>query len=300
MIFVIIIIFFTSIIFMISGWRFYKYLRYILTIQNTPTSSIRSVSQGYAEICGTLLKPSVKSPTISPYGKEECVWFRCTIEQSSTSVKSIGASYYRYEPINWFCRTFLRFDPKWKLLEESMSAEDLIVDDETGLCRINADGAEIIANKRIWYSTDGYHRYTEQYLYEGDILYAIGYIQNRSAVENITVEGLQAEVIRDWKQNYVQLKHRFHLENDQPTMEEWQKICDTALEIAEKRYQKLAHEPAQNYLKKPDNNNLPFVLANTYEEDLIDIFKKPLLFSATVCLISALLTVYTLIHYHFL
>ena len=80
----------TFIIFFIAGfslfiWGFLSF-RWKRLIENIPTSKIRSIAMGLVEISGRVVK-SKNNNLKSPFSQNDCVYYKCTIEEYRRSGK---------------------------------------------------------------------------------------------------------------------------------------------------------------------------------------------------------------------
>jgi len=144
-------------------------------IENTPTAKVRSAAQGYVELIGKgQLLPG--TPIEAPLTTKTCLWFRYKIEETQSD----------NDPANRNAR--------WETIASGVSDNLFALNDGTGLCVIDPDGAEIEPNERqVWYGNDrlpshnpalttvggtlfgmSRYRYTEERLMPS-VLYAIGW-----------------------------------------------------------------------------------------------------------------------------
>ena len=135
------------------------------TISDVPTSRIRSAPQGYVELIGTgraLQGP----PIVSPLSGQHCLWYSYQIDERS----SYGNSGER----------------GWKTIERATSDALFSIEDGTGFCIVDPEGAQVIPHvDRRWYGNSrepltglrirrGRYRFREQRLEQDWPLYAIG------------------------------------------------------------------------------------------------------------------------------
>ncbi len=106
------------------------FLKSARTIEDSPTSKIRSAAQGYVELKGTP-KPLTSQPTIGKLSQKPCAWYRYTVETSY----NIGAAN--------------QSKAGWTLIDQGISIDPILLDDGTGQCVIEPFGAEIIPKQYI-------------------------------------------------------------------------------------------------------------------------------------------------------
>ncbi len=100
-------------------------------IEDSPTSKIRSATQGYVELKGTAQPLLTTHPTIGKLTQKPCAWYRYTIEIFQT------------------IRTPTQTNASWRLLDQDMSHDPFLLDDGTGECVIQPWGAEIMPTQGI-------------------------------------------------------------------------------------------------------------------------------------------------------
>ena len=170
-------------------WRY-------LAIAKAPVSSIASAAQGYVELSGIA---TMAPPISTPRHGEPCVWFR-----------------------SW---TFAR-DHKnlWRLIDYSQSKQVFQLEDDSGVCTVNPQGAEVVhLLKRTSYQHN--HRYVEEYLPINQPLYLIGHLDTRHHFTcEKTIKKHMGHLISDWKANPTKMLFRFDLDrNGEIDQEEWEK-----------------------------------------------------------------------------
>lgn len=144
------------------------FLRSVLrarTISDVPTSRIRSAPQGYVELIGTgriLQGP----PIVSPLSGQQCLWYSYQIDER----QSYGNSGER----------------GWKTIEKATSDGLFSIEDGTGSCIVDPEGAQVIPHvDRRWHGNSreplgglriggGRYRFRERRLEQDWPLYAIG------------------------------------------------------------------------------------------------------------------------------
>lgn len=124
-----------------------KFLKYQRTL---PTSKIRSIAMGLAEIEGVL---EAIEPILSPIGKKKCIGYR-----------------YRIEKIN----TDKDGDKSYTTIFDEVKCNPFYVSDKTGKIMVDPDKIEFVyVPKDEFYSTGG-KRYTQFLLREQDKMLLIG------------------------------------------------------------------------------------------------------------------------------
>jgi len=156
--------------FLFGALRLFKNAR---VIEDTPTSKIRSATQGYVELYGTT-KCMDGMKIKAPLSGQPCVWYSYIVEAHTPNAGK-----------------------QWGRVESGVSDKLFLIEDETGVCAIDPWGAEVTpSSKSQWYSKEGEasdklnppqnflpksklrsgkrHRYTEMIIDVNDPIYAIG------------------------------------------------------------------------------------------------------------------------------
>ncbi len=169
------------------------------------------------------------------------------------------------------------------------------MDDGTGICRVEPEGAEIAClHRKVWYGHSrrpssasiaaskglldkvsmlggsNRYRYTEYLIREGDPLYLLGhFISDASGRRTLTVDQVTGRIVRQWKRDYDQLMVRFDADgNGILDEEEWQTVRHSAREQARAEQRATNGEPAEHALVKPDNGGLPFIIGSRGQDHL--------------------------------
>lgn len=210
-------------------------------IADTPTSRIASAAQGYVELIG-LGRPLPDAPLLSPMTNLPCLWYRYTL--------------YR------------RVNDSWEYEEEGRSDLELLLDDGTGRCLVDPDGAEVLTS-HVETREAGDKRYTEHLLLEGDRLYVLGQFASTSAShEGLDVRQDLDDLLHDWKRDPAALHRRFDLDgNGELDPSEWnQAVAAARREVAENHRGRL-REPIRHRLYKPTRGRF-YLISDHAPDDL--------------------------------
>ena len=247
------------------AFRFFSRFR---TIENIPTSRIRSAAQGYVELQGRG-KCLEGPPIIAPLSKKNCTWYSFKVEMESA-----------------------RDDKKnWKTIDSGISSELFLIVDETGQCVIDPDGASVrTIHSDTWYGYQkrpqhgpgykggldmGNYRYTERRLHSGDNLYAIGLFNSvGGAGGTFDTDTDVREIIREWKQDSEEMLQRFDKNRDgQLDMQEWQAVRNQALAQVMARHNEMKTAPPVNMLTRTGDSRWPYILSAVSQEKLVKHYK---------------------------
>jgi E3 ubiquitin ligase len=243
------------------------YLKRARLIEDTPTSKIRSAAQGYVELVGAV-SVGESGELLAPLSGTPCVWFDYKVQRYRSSGKN----------------------GHWHTVEKGTSSHWFRIDDKTGNCVIDPQGADVITeHSRTWYGnsptpnqgTDSNHgilsslnqrryRYIEKFIYIHDVIYALGHFKSLGGGRHIpNNHKMIGEVIRQWKKNYDWILEKFDKdENGEIDMEEWEQVRKSASQEAEKRRSEMSKLPTTHLLSKTLNKQHPFILSTHSQKKL--------------------------------
>ena len=272
------------------GWLGFGSLVKARTIEDTPTSKVRSASQGYVELEG-LAKPLEGGKLIAPLTGTPCLWFSFKVERYESNGKNSS----------------------WRTIESGTSDSLFMLEDNTGQCHINPAKADITAvSKQSWrghgrrptgaapaavqpsgWGLDlnmsfgsGKYRYTERRLHEGQYLYALGQFQTLHAPSaDKQAKTHMNELLNQWKQDQQQLLARFDSDGDgQIDMNEWEQARAAASKEAHYHVLENYDDSAVSTLSYSPAKRQPFILATVDPRQLTSRYR----WTAFACLLGAL------------
>ncbi|MFT6010087.1 MAG: hypothetical protein ACI96P_000315, partial [Candidatus Azotimanducaceae bacterium] len=133
-----------------SLFYLFIFIRHGRIILDTPTSKVRSASQGFVELMGKA-RSLDDSPLRSPGSFTQCVWYDLLIEELNGS--------------------------KWADVDKDTSIYSFYVDDGTGLCAVDPQLGEVRTKvKKVWQK--GKMRYTERLILEGELILCLGQFES--------------------------------------------------------------------------------------------------------------------------
>lgn len=231
----------------ISLFAWYSALKRLRLITGTPTSSVASAAQGYVELQGRG-RTYGAAPMVSKLRGMPCLWYRYRVEEKSS-------------------------DNKWHTIDSGEASEPFLLDDGTGTCVVDPDGAEIYTkHTESW--NDSSYRYTEWTLINNDRLYALGEFRtDGGSTSEQTLNDEVKQVLAEWKQDMPALRARFDLDNDgQFDDREWLLARQAAKREAEQRLQALRAAPDTNYMERPADGRL-FMVSNIDQDELTSRYR---------------------------
>ncbi|SCX12691.1 E3 Ubiquitin ligase [Nitrosomonas eutropha] len=157
-----------------------------------------------------------------------------------------------------------------------------MLDDGTGICLINPEGAEITSNEKlIWHGNTEWptqtqvldsasaivaltsrYRYSERLILPGQRLYILGHLQTRSPATEQSVQNITRDLLSDWKQDREQLLERFDSNRDSEIDQaEWEIAREAARSQAHTLHQQLLHELEIHHISRPEDDRRPFIIS---------------------------------------
>ena len=265
---------------LIGGTAFLLYLCFknfkkARLIEDMPTSLIRSASQGFTELIG--IARIYNQPLLSPLTNTRCLWWQYKIERYQRRGKSSS----------------------WVTLESGASEKPFYIDDNSGLCLVLPDGADLSArHKRRWrgrqrhplgnehgtpsntgglidiVTTDiGFgrrYRYTETMIMDGDPLYVLGHFESdASGGRTMSVEKLAGQILRSWKQDFGKLLAQYDSNGDgQLDIPEWKVVEQSARKAARAKQRDTPTQAPEHQIGKPTERGLPFLVGSEEQHHL--------------------------------
>lgn len=262
-------------------WQFFKHSR---LIEDTPTSRVRSAAQGFVELEGWVRGiDDMEIP--APLSGMPCLWYRFSVEEYQ---KDGGSG-------------------SWKRVDDGVSDQTFLLDDNTGTCIIDPDGATVTpSHKDVWNGVvrrpqdqpPGFvaaalnmsrrYRYTEERLVKNDFIYVLGQFETIGGGRiSFDFAGTVRDIISEWKRDYATMRQRFDINNDgEIDLEEWKQVQAAAEQEAEKLRHKESTSPSLNMVVKPGDKTRPFLLSSELQDDLSKRYR----WYSAACLAGFLLT----------
>ena len=255
-------------------------LHHARVIENVPTAKIRSAPQGYVELIGRT--KLMEGPVIvSPLTGRACVWYSYKIEEKVTRHQGNG-----------------KWQSHWKSVEQRRSEELFLLEDETGRCVVDPDGAEVIpSSKKVWHK---HHviparRYTEEIIRERDELYAIGLFKTDGEIDNRRFQERVAHLLRHWKNDPNHLLHVYDANKDQQLdAQEWENARKRAEAQVTRELGSQLKQQQLNIMCRSPIKNQTYILSTISEIELVSRYHKQAIASLLLFLVSGSAVVWAL------
>ncbi|WP_434110219.1 GIDE domain-containing protein [Methylocaldum sp. GT1TLB] len=240
----------------------FRWLHRARLIADTPTAKVRSAAQGYVELDGRAQLMDGE-PIHAPLSGARCVWYSYKVEKQVTD----------YEDGH---RT-----TRWQTIESGVSEAIFHLEDDTGRCIVDPEGAEVTPSIRLkwrgqlarpgypplqtgfWDSlfSSGPYRYTEYRIEANDPLYAIGQFVSLGSSEGTSFHNEVGDLLIRWKRNRSELLKRFDKNGDgEIDAEEWEIARQHAEREVMASWRKRTKQTEFHLMKKPGYGR-PYLLS---------------------------------------
>lgn len=234
-------------------------------IEDMPTSKIRSCSQGYVELHGTA--KLMEGPEIhAPLSGQPCVWFSFSVEEYAPHTKQ-----------------------KWRHIDSGVSEQLFLLEDGTGSCIIDPEGAEVTpSSSTTWYGSKRIrpathispldllggaifqsgqkYRYTERRLDQYEALYAIGEYRSMGTGYQQSLKDAAATHLKELKRDKEKLAAYDKNHDGEIDQQEWEVARKDAKRIVIEEQLSKPLPKRMHVLKKPETKKYqPFLLSSKSE-----------------------------------
>jgi hypothetical protein len=199
-------------------------------IGDTPTAKIASAAQGYAEFVGAG-RALGGIPVVSPATGLPCLWYRYLVER--------------------------RAGDEWVRDEHGESDASFVLDDGSGQCLVDPEGAEMLVTRRERWSR-GDRRYTQWSLLEHGRIYALGEFRTRGGLDlRLDAAADVRALIEEWKRDRAALTKRFDLDgNGEIDLGEWELARSQAQREVALQHREARLQPELHLLQQPADGRL--------------------------------------------
>ena len=252
------------------------------TIEDVPTSKIRSAHQGYVELIGVSRETEGKI-VIAPLTSTTCLWYDYQIERYQGGKNS-----------------------RWTVVEKGSSEDLFELFDGTGECLIDPRHSDVLTSiKKRW---SGYqrhpaqvpetsllgrlrrqrYRYTERRIHKDQPVYAIGWFKtiHASSAEKLQQDYV-ASLISSWKQDYDKMLQRFDQDGDgNIDQREWQRARRLAAQEARQHVAANYDASDVHIVSKPASGQA-YILSTTDPSDLSSRYRRKSIGMLIAALVSS-------------
>lgn len=211
------------------GWA--SALRHARLIADTPTSRIGSAAQGYVELRGRA-QPLASGSLHSLVDGLPLLWYRLQIEERQQN-------------------------RKWRTIHTTTSDTSFMLEDDSGHCAVNPDGAEMLVRRRD-ITVRGDRRYTQWSLLRHDPVYVLGEFSTLGSHHaDFDSHAAVGALLTSWKQDPDQLLERFDLDgNGELDLREWELARRAAKREVLQQQEKILAAPEAHLVRKPKQQAL--------------------------------------------
>jgi hypothetical protein len=233
----------------ICFWLGLRHLKVARTIDDTPTSRIRSAAQGYVEVSGNA-RCFTDKPNRAPLSLLPSVWWYYCIEEGRDEDNKRG----------------------WHTVSSGTSTDNFLLHDDTGHCVVDPDGAEVFPTvRRVWYGSLDWpapglgfespivgmfqrYRYTEHLIPEGGTVNVIGDYRTLGSTASLSLEQEITDLLRQWKADQPELLKRFDSNGDGLiNAAEWERARQAARDQVLRELATAPAQPTLNMVSQPQD-----------------------------------------------
>ncbi|MFP4161832.1 MAG: GIDE domain-containing protein [Ectothiorhodospira sp.] len=237
--------------------------RQLRLIADTPTARIRSAAQGPVELSGrAALLPG--PPIVAPLSGTPCAWYEYRVERRQRGGQG---------------------STRWKTLHGGCSGELFALEDDTGRCVVDPEGARVFTpHKERWYGQrpnprapaalaerfgGERHRYMERRIHPGDPLYALGDFRSQGAADGHALHTEVAAILREWKRDPGRMAELDTDGDGQVDLGEWDRARAAAQRRAMEDRAQRARQPDVHLLSRGPDRARPYLLSVYPESRLL-------------------------------
>lgn len=206
------------------GWG--RSIRHARLIVDTPTARIASAAQGYAELRGRGRRLD-GTPLLSPVNHLPVLWYKVVTERRGS-------------------------DGKWKRAGMVSSDASFLLDDGSGTCAVDPDGADMLIRRKDVF-TEGDLRRTQWSIIEADRIYVLGEFATLGSIQpDFDTHARIGELLAEWKRSPAELLARFDLDEDGTLdLNEWELARAQARREVLKAQARMLQTPELHVMRKP-------------------------------------------------
>lgn len=279
-----------------SFYNIFRNLKRARIIEDAATANIASAAQGYVGLKGRAVAGE-NGPLLSPLTQTECCWYT-----------------YRKET---------RFEGSWVADEWEPSEDPLVIEDETGRCRIDHQTARVTPRDReMWEhcsgrsekrrrgsgkalkdkrilgyvldfdemrgnAHDGATRCIEERIQPGDPVYVMGQFRSLDERDHEReIKQQTGELLKKWKTNPRMLARLDRDGDGKLSAKEWEAAQRAAEANVRKRHEEKKAHRMEHSIIKPALKEQPFLISTLNENDLTKRYRGEALVSFVAFLVG--------------
>jgi hypothetical protein len=222
-------------------WR--RNMRAVNLMDGTATSRVATAAKGYVELVGTA-RAAGGQPVRDPVQFQTCLWYKLVTEK----------------------RSLLSRNRQWEVERRESSSEPLALVDDSGSCMIVPGEAKIDEEQDpdVIVSESSTRRHKLWRIHDGDPLYALGFLERRSAMP----AGAETGLLRVWKRDQARLLERFDDNRDgRIDAAEWERARHAALAHAAADAAAAPDAHIGYRLRRPDDDR-PLLVSSRSEAEV--------------------------------
>jgi hypothetical protein len=213
-------------------------LRRARAVAHLATSRIASAAQGYVEVMGRA-SVSPDNLILSPMSGVPCVWYRYRVFSKDNT------------------------DKEWRQTDSGVSSATFEIQDETGVCRVDPDHAEVLGGDVRTSYPNADTKLVEDLLFGGRVVYVLGEFSTLGGANSVlSVRADVSDLLTRWKADDTELKRRFDLDgNGGIDLHEWEQARRLAIKTIEQQHRDIRKEPGMHMLRAPQDGRLFLISA---------------------------------------
>ena len=211
------------------GWL--RSVRHARLILDTPTARVASAAQGYTELRGRG-RPLDGAPLRSPVNGLPVLWYRVVTRERAA-------------------------DGKWRHVATVESDASFLLDDGSGVCAVDPEGAEMLVRRRDVFKV-GDRQHIQWALIDRDPVYVLGEFSTLGSISPDLDSSRQvSELLAEWKRDHAGLLARFDLDgNGEIDLKEWELARAQARREVSRQQRELLAAAEAHLMRKPEGRRL--------------------------------------------
>ncbi|NJN45785.1 MAG: hypothetical protein HC808_04105 [Candidatus Competibacteraceae bacterium] len=269
-----------SLIFVVAGglaaaglfWA-WRSIRRAWALADTPIAKIHSAPQGYVELRGRAAFWEGEQ-LAAPLSGLPCAWYRFRIEENRHN--------------------------RWWTINHGISDHLFVLEDDTGRCVVDPDGAEVIKTTQDrWYGDrhggrtfalwgiGAQYRNTEQRIMPGEELHIMGWFETAGGHrEPPDIRRQVTELLAQWQKDPRRMALFDRRGNGRIDPDEWEAARRAAYRQVERKNLMSSAMPDVHILSNPEDWSQPFLISTVSERGLINKYRRDALLALLVALLA--------------